>query len=137
AHAIFICRSLFVRESHRSYYRSASGASHCGHRGAGNAGQADLAAVLLHARFDGYYLSVCYRSRADLLRQRLCQPEGVLDAWFDFRSDLPGGAFAGRRALPTLLLELGVRSVQKEERARLAREFLFFLIKSGTICTSR
>src|SRR5262249_18985845 len=56
---------------------------------------------------------------------------------FGFRIDLSGGGVASRRALPPLLLELGVRSVQKEERARLAREFLFFLIKSGTICTSR
>jgi hypothetical protein len=40
----------------------------------------DLAAVLLHARFDGYHFSLCDWLRPDLLRQRLCQPERFLDA---------------------------------------------------------
>ena len=40
----------------------------------------DLAAVLLHARFDEYHFSLCDWLRPDLLRQRPCQPERFLDA---------------------------------------------------------
>jgi L-tartrate/succinate antiporter len=61
--------------------------------------------------------------RSDLLRQRLREPERFLEARFDFRRDLPGGAAADRRPLPPLLLELVTRSVEKTELATTNREF--------------
>ena len=102
------------------------GASHCGDRRAGDAGQADLAAVLLHPRFDGHHLSVCHGPWPDLLRQRVCEPERFLEARFDLRRDLSNGAARDRRALSALLSRLALdRSAKEEPRGvDLARFFL-------------
>ena len=67
----------------------------------------DLAAVLLHARFDGYHFSLCDWLRPDLLRQRLCQPERFLDGRPGLRGDLSGHAAGDRRPLSPALLGIG------------------------------
>jgi len=106
AHSGLLRRALHVREPDRAYHRIAAGAIDRSHGGAGNAGQANLSSLLLHARSDGDHLSVRNRPGPDLLRQRLCEPKRLLDPRFRLRRHLSRGALSDRRTVPSLLASL-------------------------------
>lgn len=50
-----------------------------------NVGEAYRDALLLYAGINGDHFTGRHWSKPDLLRQRVCQPEGILDSRADFR----------------------------------------------------
>jgi succinate dehydrogenase/fumarate reductase cytochrome b subunit len=73
------------------------------------AGEIDFAALLLHPRLDGHHLTVRDRPGPDLLRERLREPERILDARPDVWRDLSGSAAGDRGTLSSILSQLGSR----------------------------